>query len=295
MGARVIMIPPHPPISCGTQKTHKQVLTTKLQRELLKIDTTFPQEGITNSMAITNLPLTILWRPNNYRRQIKVKTSTNSTIKNIKSAIGAIPSKHNRLIFIKTYPGVTLQLGKNSLTAIHSQNIIGGVKEVYLLKGTITNINKKLDKKAKEIKNKLDAALKIFSYRFKINLPSERPQWQRFEDWIKGEEFIDSIPKEVIIHDTVFKKVYGEGIEFKGKTPVVNIKTYIKNRAIEEIAPKIALELKKIQEGNNPLKTLIPQIAKPQDLLRPDLRNLYNKLNPLEKNYIDELTFNLEA
>ena len=57
---------------------------------------------------------------------------------------------------------------------------------------------------------------------------------------IKGEEFIDSLPRDLIIHDTVFKKVYEQGVEFKG---VPYVKNYIKNRALEDVSPIISDQL----------------------------------------------------
>jgi len=202
-----------------------------------------------NSMTTTKSNFSVLWRPNNYRRQIAVKEKDDSAIKNIKSAIGAIPNSHTKIISIKGYtPNITIQYGKNTLTGIYSQNKIGGVKEVFLIE-TLKwqDAQERIDQKKQEIEIRIDSALYKFINQFNIGIPLKTPIWSRYEDFIKGEEYIDKIPREVIIHDTYFKKVYGEGLEFKSskvnEEPSVHMKNYLKNRAIEDIAPNIEKEL----------------------------------------------------
>jgi hypothetical protein len=73
---------------------------------------------------------------------------------------------------------------------------------------------------------------------------------------MKGEEVIDSIPRETIIHDTVFKKVYPEGVEFiggKGIEPGSRMKNYLKNRAVEDIAPELAYAVTSLVDSIVPM------------------------------------------
>lgn len=252
--------------------------------------TNSPKELSSDSMAIIKKAQKILFRPNNYRRQIEVKKKNNSTIKKIKVLYAVKPGKRNKLIFVKNYkPNVMIQYGKHKLTAIYCQNIISGVKETYLFQGKTTEIQRKITNKVTEIENKLDKALRAFSRQFKLNLPYERPIWSRYEEWIKGEEFIDSIPREVIIHDTFFKKVYAKGIEFKntkkGETPGVHIKNYIKNRAIEDIAPEIVQAI----EAQNPLRALINKVNSINDLTKYPY--LIEALTPHEQKELEKWTF----
>ncbi len=229
----------------------KKEAHTNFREELNKELNQSPQEVPSSSMTTMKNNFSMLWRPNNYRRQINVKTKDNSTIENIKSAISAIDfnfNAHTKLISVHNFDGITIQYGKNTLTGIYSQNKIGGVKEIYHIEApTIEDIEERIDEKKDKIQNKIDAALKKFTKRFKINVPYSRIVWSRYEDFIKGDDYIDKIPREVIIHDTHFKKVYGKGIEFIpneiGQKPTVKLKNYIKNRAIENIAPEIAEEL----------------------------------------------------
>ena len=154
-------------------------------------------------------------------------------------------NEHTKIISIKNYkPGITIQYGRSTLTAIYSCPLINGHKQVHLLEGnTIDNINARIDEIKQDIKKRLTDTLTGFSSQFNLSLPFKKPSWVRHENWIKGDEFIDRIPRECIIHDTVGKKVYAEGWEFtggKGQEPTAYIKNYIKNRAIEDIAPDLA-------------------------------------------------------
>jgi hypothetical protein len=236
------------------KKMERGVKKGDLRRELLDKIKTIPQEDSSNSMTTIKSSKKYFWRPNNYRRQIQVKEKSNSTIKKIKSAISAINfnfNKHTKILSIKNYHGITIQYGKHTLTGIYSQSIIGGVKEIYLIEAeTIEDIQRRISEKQEEIKRKIDFALYKFRKEFKIIIPYKKATWSRYEDFIKGEDYIDKIPREVIIHDTYFKKVYGDGIEFKQtelkEEPTIHLKNYIKNRAIEDISPEINKEISNI-------------------------------------------------
>ena len=212
------------------------------------------KEAGSNSMTIAPVILKFLWRPNNYRRKIIVKTKDNSTIKKIISAIESTHklqyNEHNKLLFVYNFNGITLQYGKNTLTGIWSQD---KKKTTYLIESDcIDGLEELIDKRKKKIQEQIDNALELFIKQFKIKLMFEKPIWDRYEDWIKGDEFIDKIPEETIVHDTIWKKVYPKGIEFKQTSdkedPTTFMKTYIKNRAIEKISPEIANELMIIKE-----------------------------------------------
>jgi len=227
-----------------------------------------PNKSISPPHSFLNKTFKILWRPNNYRRKIRVRTKTDSTIYHLKVKLlntGYKPktdstnstidnskgcyylNAQNKLLFVKNYHGVTIQYGKNYLTGIYSD--IG--KQAFLIEAnSIDDLEERIDQKKKEILAKIDSALFMFIKEFNLGLPFEKPVWDRYEDWVKGEDYIDKLPKDLIVHDTYFKKVYGEGIEFMNKEaePTVHLKHYIKNRAIEDIAPEIAQELATIKE-----------------------------------------------
>jgi len=219
-----------------------------------KVLDSFAKENFSNSMTTTKGGFCILWRPNNYRRQMVVKEKNNSTIKKILSTIpNAKLNNHTKLVNIKGYEGITIQYGKSKLVGIWSQHIVGGCKETYLIEAnSIQDVECRILEKKEEIKKKIDKALRVFAKKVGIGIPYSKPVWSRYEDWVKGESYIDQLPRECIVHDTFFKKVYGEGIEFKkaGKEePGVHLKNYIKNRAVEDFSPEIAKEIGLIKEG----------------------------------------------
>ncbi len=203
--------------------------------DLLKSESS--KRNFLTSMTI-NDPFKIFWRPNNYRRQATLKKSLNSIDKTtIASTYKLRLEKHSKLLFIKNYSSnITLMVGKFKVTAMWSQNLIGGEKEIYLIKGNNFNaIDNYINTKVAEIQEDLDKALQMFLSKHELAFKSDFI-WSRHEDFIKGEEYIDSIPRETIIHDTVFKKVYSEGIEAIGGVndePSVKIKHYIKSRMRE--------------------------------------------------------------
>lgn len=260
-------------------------LLEKKIKEIVKpiFDKAVPKEKISDSMTTTPKKFSIFWRPNNYRRQIKVKTKTNSTLNEIRGAIPKLPveskfnyNEHTKLISIKNYiPNITLQYGKHTLTAIYSQNIIRGHKEVFFIESdSIEGLQERINQKKEEIEKTIDFALFDFIKQFKISLPFKKPKWDRYEDFVKGEEFIDKIPREVIIHDTFFKKVYGQGIEFKQtekkEEPIIHFKNYIKNRLTEDYAPEIADSIDNL--GNALLNELNPSIKELDRQIRTHLK-----------------------
>ncbi len=227
-------------------KDYIDKLTTPIFAKALGVS----KEDLSNSMTTTKKTFSYFFRPNNYRRQIPVKEKTNSTLQEIKDTISPLPmelniNSHTKMISIKGFkPNITIQYGRTTLTAIYSQTIIAGEKEIFRIeRNSISEINARINEIKQNIEKRVDNALKEFSSKFNLSLPFKKPIWSRYEDFIKGEEHIDKIPQECIIHDTFFKKVYGKGIEFKKaglEEPTVHLKNYIKNRAIEDIAPEIA-------------------------------------------------------
>ena len=250
-------------------KVHIKKITDPIFEGVLK-------ETNSNSMTTIPPPKEKLWRPNNYRRQIEVRKKDNSIIKKILTTIGPTKKRrinfneHTKLISIKNYvPNITLQYGKNKLTGIYSQNIIYGHKETFLIeRRTWDEINKRIDEKSNKIRDTIDSALNSFIDRFKLRLEQQRtPEWSRYEDWLKGIDFIDNIPRETIIHDTYFKKVYPEGIELiqtkKKEKPTVHLKNIVRNQLIRDISPEIEAELNKIGIGISQLGNTIKNDLNP--------------------------------
>ena len=266
----------------------REIHKENIRREIKQSISKSPLEANPSSMTTPKTPFKIFWRPNNYRRKIKIKIHPNSTPKSTIDSTKELQtnySKHSKLLFVK-YKGITIQYGKETLIGIYSQAKVGGVKEVYLIEAnSIDDLEERIKQKKDEIEKKIDTALFSFAKKYKIFVPFTKPEWVRYEDFIKGEDFIDSIPPEVIIHDTFFKKVYGKGIEFgkKDAEPTVHLKNYIKNRAIEDVAPEIVNSINNLSKLINPYKTLIKSLKKMDDIFTPENKDLIESLSFVQK------------
>jgi hypothetical protein len=170
---------------------------------------------------------------------------------------------------------ITIQYYKKTLVGIWAQDKRGKDKVTYLLEDPT-----RLEEKREEIRVKIDSELIRIARLLNIALPFEKPTWVRHEDYIKGEEYINNIPEDMIIHDTVFKKVYPKGIEFigyKDEIPTAKVKTYIKNRALENFIPEIVQAL----EDVNPLGTIKKRCLTVQDVI--ENRRFINMLDRKQK------------
>lgn len=212
-------------------------------------------------MTIGSTEKLLSFRFNNYRRELRLRCR-NYAIKGLLGGTIDLTNKlhiseHTGIITIREYaPQVMIQMGKQTITAIWSQRIINGNKETFVIEGNPEGISEWLDNKTEEIKTQLDSALLGFVRRYNLKLVSYKPVWKRKELEIKGDTFIDSLPAECLIHDTVGKKVYETGFEFKDE---VYVKNYIKNRAVEELGPEIRKDLKEIKEMIQPKKTALQE------------------------------------
>jgi hypothetical protein len=196
-------------------------------------------------------------RPNNYRRLLNIKLLNESGIKSILTTPLSKRDPQNHIIDVANYrnSGISLQVCKNNLIGIYSQVYSNGKKYWYKIeRDTDEEINQVIEAKKEEIKEKIDNAMLMFCEEFKLNFRFEKASWLRSETAIHGDDYIDRIPRELIIHDTIFKKVYKDDLEFKsgkGEEPIVHLKNYITNRAIEKISPEIARELAEIRFERN--------------------------------------------
>lgn len=227
-------------------------------------------------------PYRILFRPNNYRRKASIfinDLKKESTLQKVNSALfkGEVKdvscSKTNKLIFIELNNNVKIQIGKKYLTAIYNQ-IEHNKKVVYKITGdSYEEIGDKIYDKAQEIKELLDNSIKNFCSRFDIIYSGII--WDRYEDWIKGEEFIDKLPKDMIIQDTYFKKVYDEGVEFKGGAgheAGVLVKNYFRNKVID--IPKIEKQLDSFDDKFDKIITAVQYLAENMNTHIPAVKKL---------------------
>lgn len=224
-----------------------------------------PQEELSTTISAIRTSKKYVWRPNNYRRQIEVKEKNNCIISTIKSTIQDETKgykgikikigKHNKHIFVYGLRKgeVTIQYAKHKLTAMYNQKKKGKHPVWFVVEGLGEEVVRKLYYHRDVIREKLDATLNKFIKDFGLRLDNKKPIWERSESAIKGDDFIDSIPQDCIIHTTNFKKVYRGESEFqsrKDEDPTFHISNYIKNRSMEDITPEIVKELIIIKEAS---------------------------------------------
>jgi len=185
------------------------------------------------------------FRFNNYRRAIKFPIYKEITYDNLQRKYKGNPKwnfcNQNKTISIKFKKQITILISKNTITGIWSQNIIKGRKEVFVVETeNAEQMSEWLDKKKNDINNEIDNALKELVKHLKIPLKIFNPIIVRKEIEIKGDDFIDKLPPDIILHDTVGKKVYSRGFEFNDESYVKNT---IKNKALKDISPIIQEQL----------------------------------------------------
>lgn len=220
---------------------YDRCVKSKLERDIKRItDPIFnrvPQEIKQNTMSGVP-PIIFFWRPNNYRLQFNFKIETFK--RNTTLASGVTPLNFGTKFIYKDFYNSTiiLDIPKHKkpakITAIYKP-----IKRFYyeLKCYNLAEIDTKINERVKSIENKLIYALNQFISKYGGSYVAGSKKWVRFEDDVHNEDFIDKIPRDLVITDTYFKKVYQQGIEFKNPAYV---KTYISNRVVEEITPEIA-------------------------------------------------------
>lgn len=247
----------------------------------------FPQEVISDSMSIAKKVFKRMWRPNDYRRQIKVKIKSDRGVKLINTSIANVYiGKRNKLLFCD-YKGIKIQYGKNTLTGFYSQKIINGEKEVFVFEASkVKLIEDAIRKKKAEIMALIDEALFSFIKQFNIGLIGEVPIWERHEDWTVDEE-IKKIPEWTVIQEPHFKKVYPVGIEDVGgkhSEPVEQLINRVRNSGLRDFSPEIVGEIDKIRlvQGRiEALSFLKDNVRCPADLVK--YSGYYELLSDLQK------------
>lgn len=294
---------PPPPISTGTSQKDKRDVSSKSASEYVKsiaapiFEAALPKETKRDSMTIAKKRFSIVWRPNGYRRQMSISGRSDSTPKTTIKLFKNVKVTKKNLIYISDWPQIKVQLAKNTITAFWCQNIVDGDKEVFhFVRDSIDELDSAIDFKKDSITRELDDVLRVVCR--KLGLMSWGECWTRYEDWVKGDEVIDSISPHAIIHDTFFKKVYGDGVEFKQtpskESPVVHLKNYIRNRAIEDVSPLIADELFAVREALvrvDPLRFLLAEVSCIDDLFRPDFVVLIRSLKSSERLEFENVLF----
>jgi len=193
-----------------------------------------------------------LFRPNNYRRGVGFSGVLNSgSMRNQPHYPFISFGKHNKIITIKNFKGkgVTIQIFKEKIVGIYNQEYVFGKKYWYRVeRSSMGEVNEWLDRKTEEIRSLVDDCVRDFVKMEGLGLKGDF-YWVRSETGVKNDDFLDSLPSDLVVYDTIFKKVYRDNTEFMGgrNYPVGDLKNYLNNTALNDFSPMIAGELNSIR------------------------------------------------
>jgi len=207
-------------------------------------DNESPQEHPPNPMRGGRVHLkTLLIQPHNYRLYFNFNpTSFNPQKLRKVGLVGFNYSlkNYNSEHHLDNFYGCRIVVRKKRVEVINKWF----EKQWKVITGTPEELKSRVDDIQKDMDNKCIEALKkmvsITGGSTDYKIIKRRGEWG-----IHNDEYLDKIPEDQIIHDTVFKKVYPNKTEFYDP---VHIKNYVSNRAMEEIAPDVAEELNHTRE-----------------------------------------------
>jgi hypothetical protein len=244
------------------QNPEKEDIIDSYRRQLkenLKDFCKVPQEHHTNPRRGMVLPIKRLIQPHNYRLYFSFdKASYNPTIP---YSVKNHNSEHH---FVNFY-GCYLIVRKKTIEVIN----LWHQKQWRLIEA---NTLKEIDARIDEIKIEMEeTCIKVIKKFIDIHGGSSdlKPIRKREpEIGIHGDDYLDKIPKSMIIHDTAFKKVYPDKVEMFGFS---NIKNYISSRAKEDFMMpeirEIREEIRDIKKYVSPLKFLKTACRSVQDII----------------------------
>ncbi len=241
-----------------------------------------PQEGSFNhTMVVKNnnkKNITYLWQPHNHRLYFDFNKSNFNpikpsyhTLKKYESMVGIFntaytytPLNHNSEHKYENFMGCQIRVKKNQVEVINKWHNKQWRK---LTAENLNQINEMIDKEMETLTEQSIEALKSF-----IDLHKGKSRFEilklKCEQGIHGDEYLDKIPRELIIHDTYFKKEYAKKVEmFK----VAEVKNYISTRCIENIAPEIAGEINNIH--NTIQEDLTPSLKQLNESVQLEIYN----------------------
>lgn len=232
--------------------------------------------------------ITFYWQPHEYRlyfnfekANFNPKKPTNPALENIQTRVPGFnqgytyaPKNHNSEHHYKGFMGCTIIVRKNTIEVINNMHRKQW-REINA--DSIEDIDKRIDEVIDKLNSQAIKALETFIkiHKGKTNF---EPIKIRCYNGIHNDELVPKIPKEMIIKDGVFQKLYKEKIELYTPTQV---KTFFKNRVIEQLAPQIANEIKGLgifmsDEFTPVLKEFSEQIKTHLEVQKKTLQTLEN-------------------
>ena len=213
-------------------------------------------ERLTNTMGVEGVFIKSLWRPNNYRLTMIFNKDTFKPTHPKKPLFPVeIKSTNYGSKFIqKTDERTTIMVDKTKITCIYSLKDFNYNKIWYLIEAySLEDIEKRIIEKVNDIKSYCIQQINRFTKVYGGRAIIDKAYWSWYEDGLHTEEYLDKISREYIVHDTIFKKVYKDEIEFrkpKGQLkgePALHLKNTITNLAIKNTAPELIKEIQDLK------------------------------------------------
>ena len=209
-------------------------------------------------------PLTYLkpiaWRPNKYRRQIQIRSPLltpkgGDPLTYIK-ALGFVENKQNKTFWCYTWKqDLIFNLAKKTLICYWNQELYKtGEKVIYLIKAqSIEEQTKILKESAQKIHDYMDEELINVAKKLKLYIPCTKSVYVCGEDWIRGEDYIESLGLNSFFQGGICKKVYPTGVEYKtkkGEGESINLAcNYLENQAVKSVMPELNTRLSTLEEN----------------------------------------------
>jgi len=216
----------------------------KLMKQYKASDGKLPQETNQNHRMVGVI---VAWQPHNYRLYCKFSRTRGLPFKGLPlsnhglSGIVSMVNFGSELLW-KGVCGCDVRI-KRSLVEV--TNHFHAKQWRRIVAGSLLEVDARVDSVMDELREQSLRALR--------SVLSVVGGWsdfvvlkERVEHGVKGEDFLDKIPSDLIIDDSVFKKVYADKTEFKSAAA---LKCFIKNRALEDFAPVIVRELSLLRRG----------------------------------------------
>ena len=254
---------PVPFISYGTFKMEKEVNDKKITDYIDRITTPIfnkvLQESNLNPMMVGGVqetkPIKWLWQPHNYRIYVDFDKKTfkskdlnkdNRTLQKLKVRLVGFEygtKNHNSEHHFNNFYGCRIVIKKKIAEITNKSH---NKQWRLMTANNIDDIGARIDEVVNRLDNQCIESLKKLIRLFggSSNFKTLNKAWKG-EHGVKGIDFLDQIPEDMVIHDTVFKKVYKKKVEYKSP---VHVKNTVTNYAIKNIAPEIADELSVIRE-----------------------------------------------
>ena len=191
-----------------------------------------------------------LWQPHNYRlyfnfnkKNFKVVTPSLYKYPTFKYQLMNYGSEHH----FNNFMDCRIIIRKNSAEIINKS-----YKKQWVLCTAHSNnqIKEIIDKRVSKLNNQGINALKEL-IRLCGGISDCKILKVKGEHGIHGIDYLDRIPEDMIIHDTIFKKVYKGKVEFYDPA---SIKNTVSNSALKEFAPEITASIDNL--GNQLIPTI---------------------------------------